>query len=260
MTLLFDTIANQFDDQRGLPPEAVRAWLVCVNDFAAGRNLRVLEPGVGTGRIALPLAMAGHHITGVDISLAMLNRCAQRAFALDVADRIGLMQADATDVPVPDRSFDLGVIAQLLYLVKDWPAVLDELARVVKPGGYVVHLTEPTIESEALARWSGRWRRMVEAAGYVPMPLRPSDDEVAGEFLRRWPDVHEQKLARWRFGQTVAAARTDYGTRRRPLYQGLRDDVWEKVVAEFLAWAGTEFDGEIELGGEVTLHARIAAV
>ncbi len=46
-------------------------------ELAAGRE-RVLELGVGSGRIAVPLARSGHHVTGVDSSEAMLEAGARR--------------------------------------------------------------------------------------------------------------------------------------------------------------------------------------
>lgn len=259
MTLTFDTMASQFDDQRGLPREAIAAWLQCVDKIAAGRKLHVVEPGIGTGRIALPLAVAGHSIAGVDISRPMLDVCAQRAELLGVSDRVGVIRGDATDLPYADQSFDLGIIAQLLYLVPDWTTVLDELARVVKPGGYAIHLTEPTIESEVLHLWSATWWRMVAETGYTQLEVTPAEEDVATEFLRRWPDVQVRELASWEFGQTVAEARRDYGKRVRAVYPDMAQDIWDTLVDRYLAWSEVAFrDSTTLLSGRVVLTARIA--
>lgn len=261
MHLSFDAIASQFDSQRGLPRAALQAWMELVDRLAGGQQVRIVEPGIGTGRVALPLAMAGHHVTGADISQPMLDACEESAGSLGVDDRVTLINADATDLPLPDHAFDIGVIAQVLYLVSDWPAVLDELARLVKPGGFVIHLTEPTVEGEALARWSTTWRQIIEETGFRHTALSPTDADVHAEFLRRWPDVEIHELASWSFGQSVAQGREDYAARLRPLYLSVPDEEWRTATGRFLHWAGGEFPREDErLDGTVTLTAMIAAV
>lgn len=257
----FDALASEFDTQRGLPQHAIGAWMELIDELRTSHTMEIVEPGIGTGRIALPLAIMGHQITGADISSPMLNACAEAADELGLGDQVALLKSDATDLPLADRSFDMGIVAQLLYLVDDWPAVLDELARLVKPGGYVIHVTEPTSESEALQRWSGKWREIIEATGYRHLELSPSDSEVQAEFLRRWPDIEVRELASWTFGQTVVDATTDYSNRLRPLYQSVPDAEWDAAVDEFLAWADSEFpDKQSRLEGTVTLTAMIASV
>ena len=63
----------------------------------------ILELGCGTGRVLLPLARAGHDITGLDLSVRMLERCRAKVDALprEVRDGVRLVVADMT-------SFDLG--------------------------------------------------------------------------------------------------------------------------------------------------------
>lgn len=261
MRLSFDAMASQFDHQRGLPREALKAWMNLIDELANGRSLQIIEPGIGTGRIALPLAVMGHIVSGTDISQPMLLTCADSAQSLQVSDIVHLSQSDATDMPFADHSFDLGIVAQLLYLVPDWPTVLDELARVVKPGGHVTHLTEPTTESNALAQWSATWRKMIEATGYRHTPISPTDDEVHAEFLRRWPDVRVRELASWSFGQTVAEAMHGYAERIRPLYTSVPEHQFNRAVENFLAWARQTFpNGDTRLDGTVTLTAMIASL
>lgn len=260
MRLSFDAIANQFDSQRGLPRAALKAWMDLIEAFADGRSMQIIEPGIGTGRIALPLAAAGHNITGTDISLPMLTACADSSKSLDISDRVHLIQSDATNLPFFDQEFDLGIVAQLLYLVPDWPSVLDDLARVVKPGGFVIHLTEPTTESAELSLWSATWRQMIEATGYRHTELSPTDDDVHAEFLRRWPDVQVRELASWTFGQSVSEATDSYANRLRPLYTTVPDDAFNRAVTDFLAWAREAFpNGNTRLNGTVTLTTMIAS-
>lgn len=259
MVLSFDELASHFDDHRGLPVAALREWAAAVDLFAAGRTLEIVEPGIGTGRVTLPLAVAGHRVTGVDVSEAMLQACAHKADALRVGDRVTLLQADATALPLPDHAFDLGIIASLLYLVPDWTEVLDELHRVVKPGGSIVHLVERTETGDELRLWDIAWRSRVESTGFRHASLHPTPDEVQAEFLRRWPDTRIEILASWGFGQTVGEAMTGYSERLRPLYAEIGDGAWDRIVGDFLHWAGSQFpDPEMRLGGQVVLEALIS--
>ncbi len=64
---------------------------------------KVLELGCGTGRILLPLARAGHHVTGVDSSASMLESCRTK-LALESPEtrsRVAIRQADVRDFAVP---------------------------------------------------------------------------------------------------------------------------------------------------------------
>ena len=261
MRLSFDALASQFDSQRGLPKSALQAWMQSVDALASGARLSIVEPGIGTGRVALPLALMGHAVTGADISAPMLATCADNASGLGIDENLTLIVADAANLPLPDLGFDLGVIAQLLYLVPDWPAVLDELARLVKPGGYVIHLTEPTLESDNLRRWSTTWRQMIESTGYRHTAIAPTDADVHAEFRRRWPDIQVQQLASWSFGQSVAQAMHGYAERLRPLYLAVSDDEWLSTTDRFLQWARNAFpDGNERLDGTMTLTSMIAAL
>lgn len=261
MTLSFENLAEHFDTHRGLPADAMHAWMQLVDELAEGRSLDVIEPGIGTGRVSLPLATMGHTVWGGDIAAPMLERCRASAEALGVRHQVQLHLADATELPVGDGAFGVGVVAQLLYLVPDWPTVLDELVRVVRPGGHVIHLTEPTTESPSMQLWSRTWREMIERTGYRHTALSPTDEDVLAEFQRRWPDVETRRLASWSFGQSVAYARATLGESLRPLYSSVSDADWRATVDEFTGWSHSAFpDGTTDLGGEITLTALIASV
>jgi SAM-dependent methyltransferase len=261
MILSFDDLAAHFDAQRGLPAAALREWTGAVNLFAAGRTLRVIEPGIGTGRITLPLAVAGHKVTGIDVSEAMLEACARKVEALNVADRVTLIHGDATSLPSDDDAFNVGVMASLLYLMPEWEALLDELARVVTPGGAIVHLIERTEAGNDLQLWDIAWRKRIEEMGYIHPVLRPSVDEVRTEFSRRWPDTRIEALASWGFGQTVGEGRHRFSERLRRLYADVAQDDWDRVVGGFLGWSERTFpDPETRLDGQVILEAMIARV
>ena len=66
LPIRFDAIASNYDSVRGHPPE-VAEQIGRAIAAVAGTHARVLELGVGTGRIALPVATAGCRVVGIDI-------------------------------------------------------------------------------------------------------------------------------------------------------------------------------------------------
>lgn len=81
-----------------------------------GGDARVLDLGAGIGRVSLDLAAAGHHVTALDVSPALLEELARRARGLPVETVVG----DARDFRLDDESFDLCLVPmQTLQLLRD---------------------------------------------------------------------------------------------------------------------------------------------
>ena len=128
----FDRAAGYYDETRGFPPgqEGSIAALFC-RAGALTPNSRVLEVGVGTGRIALPLATHVQALFGVDVARSMLDRlCAKRA-----GEPVYVAQGDATRLAFLSGAFDAAVSVHVFHLIDDWQGVLGEVARVLRPGG-----------------------------------------------------------------------------------------------------------------------------
>ena len=135
----------------------------------------VLELAVGTGRLAIPLAEAGHQVTGVDVDPAMLDRARRRSRGTAGADRLTLVEADLVGLRLPDAGrFGLAFIAlnSLLVLATRAAqrAALQALADHLAPGGLaVVDVWLP--DAEDLARFDGRimleWPRLDPETGAI---------------------------------------------------------------------------------------------
>jgi SAM-dependent methyltransferase len=137
-----DRFADVYDDWYDDPPatEATVADLVVRARAAAGddgRTPRVLELGVGTGRLAIPLAAAGLDVTGLDASAAMLEQLAAKPDGAAVTTVVGDMAG-----PLPDGPFDLVVVARNTFFNLTTEAAqracLTEVARVLAPTGRLV--------------------------------------------------------------------------------------------------------------------------
>jgi len=132
----FDRAAAYYDATRGFPPgvEPHAAALVS----RVGRltpESRVLEIGVGTGRIALPVSQHTGAYFGIDLSVPMLSRLREKQDGHPVY----IAQADATRLPFPDNCFDVAVAVHVFHLIPGWRTALTELQRVLRPGGILLH-------------------------------------------------------------------------------------------------------------------------
>jgi SAM-dependent methyltransferase len=95
----YDPIARLYDPWSVSVVEDVSFYV----DEALATGGPVVELGVGTGRIAIPVAMAGVHVIGVDSSRGMLDVCAQRAREAGVDSRLELRLGDLRRPPVSER-------------------------------------------------------------------------------------------------------------------------------------------------------------
>jgi phosphatidylethanolamine/phosphatidyl-N-methylethanolamine N-methyltransferase len=101
------------------------------------RGGHVLDVGVGTG-LELPMFDRRTRLTGVDLSEPMLRRAQRRVSAKALGNVEGLVVMDAARLGFPDAHFDAVVAPYVLTVVPEPHASLDELARVVKPGGEII--------------------------------------------------------------------------------------------------------------------------
>jgi ubiquinone/menaquinone biosynthesis C-methylase UbiE len=129
----FDRAVDYYDRTRALPREAHQQVIDVVAAELAGRG-RVVEIGVGTGRIGLDLVRGGVPLVGLDLSLPMLQRLVENAG--DVV--LPVVRGDATTLPFPDGVAGAAVASHVFHLVPEYPAALAELVRVVRPGGPVL--------------------------------------------------------------------------------------------------------------------------
>jgi SAM-dependent methyltransferase len=95
----------------------------------------VLELGVGTGRMALPLDALDVELIGVDLSVPMLRRLVENAGG---RSPFPLTVGDGEALPFPDGSLAAAYLCHVLHLIPSWRTVVGELVRVVRPGGVLL--------------------------------------------------------------------------------------------------------------------------
>ena len=144
----FDRVAEIYDATRGFTPEVegqiARGLASTLRESTV--DPMVLEVGVGTGRIAAPLAELGLRVVGTDISRAMLARLRSKCRDIHV------VLADASRPPFRAASFDAALYVHVLHLLPEPDRSLEATLGVLRPGGMILachHEYEPSVISHA---------------------------------------------------------------------------------------------------------------
>lgn len=134
--------------------------IATVLDLLGEKPARVLEVGCGTGRFTFAMASAGHTVTGVDYSAAMLDTCRKRQTEEPGGERVTLLEGSIFELPFEDASFDAVLCVHVLMHLPEREDALRELLRVVKPGGRVIFDIR---NSASLNRLSYPLRRLAQS-------------------------------------------------------------------------------------------------
>jgi SAM-dependent methyltransferase len=235
-SIAFDRAAGYYDQSRGLP-DGVDELVADRIEAAVGRDGRLLELGVGTGRIALPLHRRGRRIVGVDLSVPMLDRYRAKAAALGLPPPV-VLRADATRLPFRDACVDAVLEVHVLHLVPDWRRALAEARRVLVPGGMVLvgggggHRGEGPRErvrhrfEELAAQAGGGHQRRVGVQ---------EDAEKVTALVALGGVAEELEPVSWQEQETFAQALRDVEGRMFSFQWRLPDDVWQVAITRLRA-------------------------
>lgn len=117
----------------------------------------VLDGGCGPGVHSIRIAQAGHPVKAIDISSTMLKEAQHRADVAGVSEKIEFAQKDLTALDLPDASYQYVFSWGVIIHIREIEKALDELARVVAPGGklalYLTNRQAVDHKLERLARF-----------------------------------------------------------------------------------------------------------
>jgi ubiquinone/menaquinone biosynthesis C-methylase UbiE len=169
--LLFDALAEEYEDVRlevqWDPFPHLDALLA---QCGSPRGRKVLDVGCATGELAERLVAMGAQLVGVDVSVEMCAQAAERVpntpfFPIDIEEGL----------PFDSHHFDLAIGLSFLEWVEHLEEALDELARVLRPGGWLLLSCETCAEGEPLSvDFLDGWRRY----------------RITAEALERWAQAH----------------------------------------------------------------------
>lgn len=102
-------------------------------------QLKVVDIGCGFGSFALGAASQGAEVLGIEMSPALIEIAAERAasFPKKFQTLPKFLVADARDLPLENASIDLVTAWNVIEHVDDLPKVVSEVARVLRPGGWL---------------------------------------------------------------------------------------------------------------------------
>jgi SAM-dependent methyltransferase len=224
---VYDRIARLYDPWSVSVVEDVDFYV----DEAVRSGGPVLELGVGTGRIAVPIAQAGLRVVGVDSSAGMLS------VALEHAKRAGveleLRFGDLRDPPV-DEQFALVVIPfrTLLHMRTDddrRAALGAARARLREGGRFVFDVFTPGADDIAAThgRWIEREPGIFERADWdeesQTLVLRVSGNGAEAELELAWLPIERWQELLAEAGFVVEGL---YGWFDRTPYSGHEDSIW----------------------------------
>jgi SAM-dependent methyltransferase len=148
------------------PANKYDPWLADLEGRIPDRG-RVLDIGCGCGvPVARRLAAAGHQVTGVDVSDVQIER------ARRLVPGATFLRADATETDFPPGSFDAVVcLYALIHMPIDrQPRLLREIARWLRPGGWLLAITGQDAWTGTEDNWLGgpasMWWSQADAATY----------------------------------------------------------------------------------------------
>jgi SAM-dependent methyltransferase len=228
MSSPYDTIAELYDPWSASVVEDVGFYL---------REARrcggpVVELGVGTGRIAVPIAADGTRVIGVDSSRRMLDVCARRAALAGV--EVDLRVGDLRDPPVSERvPLVICPFRSLLHMHtdEDRRRVLVSVHGLLRPGGrFAFDVFTPSRDDieETHGRWLEREPGIFEHALWdetartLTLTVRGPNDETTTMALA-WLSPREWRTLLEESGFEVEAC---YGWFDRKPYSGGEDTVW----------------------------------
>jgi SAM-dependent methyltransferase len=225
----YDAIARLYDPWSRSVTEDVGFYV----EEAVASGGPVIELGVGTGRIAVPVAEAGVRVIGVDSSAAMLSVCAERAAAAGVSARLDLRLGDLRDPPIAERvPLVTCPFRAYLHLGSDdeRSGALRRARELLVPGGRLVFdVFTPGADdiAETHGRWLEREPGIFERADWDTssrtLTLSIRDDERASTMTLAWVEPEEWYALLEGTGFEVLAC---YGWFDRRPYAGGEDTVW----------------------------------
>ncbi|HEU5244044.1 MAG TPA: methyltransferase domain-containing protein [Gaiellaceae bacterium] len=192
----YDGLADWYDAEFQPAPLESETWEVLVRLLGNGSG-SLIDVGCGTGAYAVGLAERGWEVTGTDMSADMLRRAQAKG--------VHAIPADATSLPFEDASFDAAVSVFTHSDVGDFPGVVREVARVIRPGAPFVYVglhpcfvgphsrfVEGRGVPQLHAGWYRESRRYDDAPGISPTGLRAKVGAThlpLAEFLQSFLDA-----------------------------------------------------------------------
>jgi ubiquinone/menaquinone biosynthesis C-methylase UbiE len=237
----YDAAAPSFDRHRTLPDgvaETIRNAVIA----AAGGVPRplLLDIGTGAGRIGHTFVAAGDDYIGVDLSLGMLRTFLHRATCSDASlgpAPLRLVRADGRCLPFVDTTFDVVLMIQIFGGMSDFPLLVSEARRVLRPSGAVILGRTVAAEHGVDARLKQRLALILSEIGIDAGDNSYDDVEQALHSAAR--SAETVVAASWRADRTARQFLERHRTGAR--FSALPEPVKEEALHQLAVWAVAMF-------------------
>ena len=274
-SISFDPVAHAYDATRGYPEEVARQIGEQIDKAANGNGqTRFLEVGVGTGRIAFPIAKSGRNYTGIDISEKMLSvlegklRAAgwqkeslewgslpdedaarklevRRFVQAEGQGAMRLLVSDMTDVPFHDASFDAVIAVHVFHLVSEWQSALQEVLHLLRPGGVLLRCWDEGGRSGPLDI-RREWRRIVRELGGSTERPGGTEQVVTAWLQERGLQTEKLTVLTWEQIETPRAHFQSIAQRLWSSTWSVPDDIFAASVERLQQWVDENYGATID--------------
>lgn len=275
----FDPMAQAYDAMRGYPEDISQQIAQAIDQAADGRaNTRYLEVGTGTGRIALPIVThAQRNYTGIDISEKMLGQFEQklmtdawqhvpqpwgsvndeetaqtmdvRRFVHDNGGTVRLVLSDMTALPFRDASFDVVIAAYVFHVVRDWKSALQEIQRVLRPGGILIRSWKenwPQLWIPGTGDIRKEWNKIVQELGGTIRFPGATEEEVTAYLQAQGFSTETWEVLRWQRPLTMRMLFESLEQYQRTGTWSLPDDLFAASLERLHQWADTHLKTSLD--------------
>lgn len=239
MIINYSRNAEDYDARHGnILGHDVVTEIVSAAGLTAGAKL--LDFAAGTGRASIAFAKYGFDVTSVDVSARMLETLKRKADGLPIQTVI----MDGKILPFEDDSFDVISAARVFYLIKEWRGILDEIKRVLKPGGVFLHDWGNGDPDEDWVRIREALRRQLEIKN-IETKFHPGarSETMLNDYLRH---IGFSEITCVSAGEGVEHSLNGFidliAQKTCSYLWDIEDDICAEEVLELRQWASQEFE------------------
>jgi ubiquinone/menaquinone biosynthesis C-methylase UbiE len=282
-SLSFDPFAHIYDETRGYPAPVARQIAQAI-DLAANASAQTayLEVGVGTGRIAVPLASMGRIYTGVDISQKMVDRLKEKLGAARWREQpqpwgyqpdedharavpvtrythesppasLRIVMSDITDLPFRDQSFDVAISVHVFHLVDGWQNAVQEVLRMLRPGGLLLHCGDDHGPSE-VQPIQRQWGKIIAELGFDPRRPGAPSHQVVTQYLRQRFGTEQIQALSWQRYLTPRQVLRDIELRHFSSTWVIPEPIFVQAIPRLRTWVAENYGTRMDTLYEQESH------
>ena len=227
-SLNFDKMTKYYDETRIFNQNCFnKAIGYIVERFPPNIYKKVFEPGIGTGRISIPLAQRGYNIYGIDISTEMLKILQKR---IDKIKNINITykKSDTTKIPYDNNEFNLTIIVYLFYFIKAWKKAVNEIIRVVDGPIILMH----TGYGEEIPFLNERYKQLSKEIGFSIKNIGVNSTKEVVVYLENLGYRTEWIKDKWKWKSSIQLNKAiNYLEKRAYSFSTFpHDDIHNKVI------------------------------